>query len=87
MPKVSELFGVAGAGIVMFISRGREGKEGNDLWTKSSSAILGLFHVMEEEIQFTSVLFKSMFWWKNKRIAPTIVQRFLFLEVPAICIC
>lgn len=52
LPKVTELFSVAGVGTVMFLSRGGEGKEGNDLWTKSSPVIIGLFHVMEEEIQF-----------------------------------
>ena len=52
LPKVTELFSVADVGMVILISRGREGKEDNDLWTKASSMILGLFHVVEEELQF-----------------------------------
>lgn len=48
LPKVTELFSVAKG----------EGKEGNDLWSKFSSAVLGLLRVMEGEIQFMFCTFK-----------------------------
>lgn len=43
------------------MSRREVGKEGNDLWTKSSSAILGLFHGVKKINSSSSYYAKAFF--------------------------
>lgn len=75
---------MAGVGIVMFMCRRGVREEGNDLWTQSSSAILGLFHVILIKKRNGSSFYYSkaffVFGGKIKGQLPSLCKNFLFLK-------